>query len=204
MIAPPIKPNIEGLSLTNKNAQSGPKTDSDNIIIPTIADGVVLAPMVIKINPKPTWKKPAKNPKKISWGDIIIFVERKNPIKQELIPAINCAGTISTEEFFLTIIIKIAKVIGIVKAAKFPESSPGVKELPTINKTPVIAKIIEVKVIILIFSFRKIYPKTARNNIWSDIIKFVFATVVLYIAKTYPQKPKDSITPPKKPDNPNE
>ena len=74
-------------------------------MIPTSADGVILAPIVIKINPKPTWKKPAKNPKKI-------------------------------------------------------------------------------------------YPNKAKNNIWRDIIKLVFATVVLYIAKTYPQKPKDNTIPP--------
>ena len=35
-----------------------------------------------------------------------------------------------------------------------------------------------------IFSFRKKYPNIARNKICRDIIKFVFATVVLYIAKT--------------------
>ena len=51
---PPINPKIEGLSLTNKKAHMGPKIDSDNIIIPTVADGVVLAPMVININPNPT------------------------------------------------------------------------------------------------------------------------------------------------------
>ena len=183
-MAPPIKPNIDGLSLTNRNAHTGPKTDSDNIIIPTIADGVVLAPMVIKINPNPTWKKPAKNPKKISFGEIIILFESKKPIIQELIPATNWAGTISTVGYFLTIIIKTAKVIGMVKAAKLPVNSPGVSEFPTITKTPVIAKIIEVKVIALIFSFKKKYPKTARNNIWRDIMKFVLATVVLYIANT--------------------
>ena len=155
MIAPPISPNIEGLSLTNKNAHTGPNTDSESIIIPTMAEGVVLAPIVINIKPKPTWKKPARKPKKISLGDIINLVESKNPIKQELIPATNWAGTISTVGYFLTIIIKIAKVIGIVKAAKFPESSPGVKEFPTITKTPVIAKIIEDKVTELIFSFKK-------------------------------------------------
>ena len=154
-MAPPTSANTDGLSLTNKKAQRGPKTDSDNIIIPTVADGVVLAPIVIKINPKPIWKKPAKKPKKISWYEIIIFVESKNPIKQELIPATNCAGIISTDGYLRTIIIKIAKVIGIVKAAKFPDSSPGDNELPTINRTPVIAKIIEVKVIRLIFSFKK-------------------------------------------------
>ena len=180
----------------------GPNTDSDNIIIPTIAEGVDLAPIVIKINPNPTWKNPAKKPRKISWGEIIILVESKKPIKQELTPATNWAGTISTVGYFLTIIIKTANVIGIVKAARFPDSSPGVKEFPTINKTPDRAKIIEVKVKALIFSFKKKYPKIARNRIWRDIIKLVFATVVLYIAKTYPQNPKDNIIPPIKPGKP--
>ena len=77
MIAPPINPNNEGLSLTNKKAQRGPKTDSDNMIIPTIAEGVVLAPVVININPRPTWKQPATKPKKISCGEIIILDESK-------------------------------------------------------------------------------------------------------------------------------
>ena len=108
----------------------------------------------------------------------------------------------STVGNFLTIIIKIANVIGIVKAAKFPDNSPGVNELPTINNTPVIARIIEVKVIAEIFSFKKKYPNTAKNKIWRDIMKFVLATVVLYIAKTYPQKPKDKIIPPINPGNP--
>ena len=99
-------------------------------------------------------------------------------------------------------IIKTANVIGIEKAAKFPDNSPGVKELPTINKTPDIAKIIDVKVSAVIFSFKKKYPNIAKNNIWSEMMKLVFATVVLYIANTYPQKPKDKIIPPKKPGNP--
>ena len=158
IIAPPINPYVEGLSLTNRKAHKGPNTDSDSMIIPTIAEGVVLAPMVIKINPKPTWKKPAKKPKKISFGEIIIWVESKNPIKQELMPAINWAGTMSTVGNFLTIIINTANVIGIVKAARFPDSSPGVNEFPIITKTPVIAKTIEIKVIVLIFSFKKKYP----------------------------------------------
>ena len=33
-------------------------------------------------------------------------------------------------------------------------------------------------------------------------MKFVFATVVLYIAKTYPQNPDDNIIPPIKPGMP--
>ena len=183
-MAPPIIPNNDGLSLTNKKAHMGPNTDSDNIITPTMADGVVLAPIVINIKPKPTWKKPARKPKKISWGDIIILVESKNPTKHEHTPATNWAGTMSTVGYFLIIIIKIAKTIGIENAARFPDNSPGVSEFPTINKTPVIAKIIEVKVVVLIFSFKKKYPNIERNSIWSEIIKLVFATVVLYIAKT--------------------
>ena len=154
-MAPPINPNVEGLSLTNKNAQIGPRTDSDNIIIPTIADGVLRAPIVIKINPKPTWKKPAKNPKKMSCEEIISLFDKMNPIKHELIPATNCAGTMSTVGNFLTIIISIANVIGIVNAAKFPENSPGDSEFPTIKKTPEIANTIEVRVIAEIFSFKK-------------------------------------------------
>ena len=42
----------------------------------------------------------------------------------------------------------------------------------------------------------------ARNSICSEMIKLVLATVVLYIANTYPQKPKDKITPPMNPGNP--
>ena len=162
----------------------GPRTDSDNIIIPTIAEGVVLAPMVINIKPKPIWKNPAKKPKKMSYGEIIIVGESDKPMRHELIPATNCAGTISTDGNFLTIIIKTAKVIGIVKAAKFPDNSPGDKEFPTINNTPEIAKIIEINVIKLIFSFKKREPNIAKNKIWRDIIKLVLATVVLYMAKT--------------------
>ena len=56
-------------------------------------------------------------------------------------------------------------LMGIVKAARFPDNSPGVKEFPTINKTPVIAKTIEVNVIAEIFSFKKKYPKIAKNKI---------------------------------------
>ena len=183
-MAPPINPNIDGRSLTNKKAQIGPKTDSDNIIIPTIAEDVVRAPVVININPKPIWKNPATNPKKISCGEIIIFVDKKYPIKQQHTPATNCAGTISTVGNFLTIIINTAKVIGIVKAAKFPDNSPGVNEFPTISNTPVIAKIIDINVTAEIFSFKKKNPNIARNKIWSEMIKFVLATVVLYMAKT--------------------
>ena len=86
---PPINVNKEGLSLANRKAHIGPKTDSDNIIIPTIADGVLRAPMVINIKPNPTWKKPAVNHRKISCEEIISFSDNKYPIKHELRPAIN-------------------------------------------------------------------------------------------------------------------
>ena len=135
------------------------------MIIPTIADGVLRAPMVINIKPNPTWKKPAVKPKNISCEEIISFSDNKNPIKHELTPAINWAGTMSTVGNFLTIIIKTANVIGILNAAKFPDISPGDKELPTINKTPVIAKKIEANVIDEIFSFKNKYPNTAKKSI---------------------------------------
>ena len=151
---PPTNVNDAGLSAANRKAHIGPNTDSDNMIIPTIADGVLRAPMVINIKPNPTWKKPAVKPKNISCEEIISFSDNKNPIKHELTPAINWAGTMSTVGNFLTIIIKTANVIGILKAAKFPDISPCDKELPTINNTPVIAKIIEAKVIDEIVSFK--------------------------------------------------
>ena len=44
---------MDGFSLTNIQAHIGPRTASVNIIIPTIAEGVVLAPIVINIKPKP-------------------------------------------------------------------------------------------------------------------------------------------------------
>ena len=92
--------------------------------------------------------------------------------------------------------------MGIEKAAKFPDSSPGVKEFPTIINTPITAKIIDSKVTEEIFSFKKKYPKIAKNKICNEIIKLVLATVVLYMATTYPQKPKDKITPAIKPGKP--
>ena len=53
IIPPPNNTKNGGFSFANSQAHSGPKTASVNIIIPTIADGVFLAPIVIKINPKP-------------------------------------------------------------------------------------------------------------------------------------------------------
>ena len=65
-IVPPIKATKGGFSCKKIQAHIGPRTASVSIIIPTKADVVVLAPIVIKINPNPTWKKPAINARKIS------------------------------------------------------------------------------------------------------------------------------------------
>ena len=51
---PPIKTTIGGFSLMNNHAQRGPSTASVNIMIPTSAAAVVLAPIVINIKPNPT------------------------------------------------------------------------------------------------------------------------------------------------------
>ena len=47
-----------------------------------------------------------------------------------------------------------------------------------LDNTPEIAKIIDVKVIAEIFSFKKKYPNIAKKKFEFDIIKFVLATVV--------------------------
>ena len=86
------------------------------------------------------------------------------PINVAKIPATNCNGIMSTFGYFLTIKIKIANEIGIINATRFPVICPGVKELPNIKIIPVTAKIIQVKVSLEIFSFKKTYPKIAKNN----------------------------------------
>ena len=53
IIQPPNITKIGGFSFANIHAHKGPNTASVSIIIPTIAEGVVLAPIVIKIKPKP-------------------------------------------------------------------------------------------------------------------------------------------------------
>ena len=79
------------------------------------------------------------------------------------IPAKSCNGTMSTFGYFLTIIIKTANELGIIKATIFPDNCPGDKELPTISIIPEIARIIEVKVNLDIFSFKNKYPKIAKK-----------------------------------------
>ena len=53
-IVPPTRTTKGGVSFINNQAQKGPNTASINIIIPTNAEGVVFAPIVININPKPS------------------------------------------------------------------------------------------------------------------------------------------------------
>ena len=65
--------------------------------------------------------------------------------------------------YFLTTKIKTANDIGIKKAAKFPIIWPPDNELPTINKIPAIAKIMDIRVMVEIFSFKKKYPKIAKK-----------------------------------------
>jgi hypothetical protein len=55
----------------------------------------------------------------------------------------------------LSICVKTAKEIGIIKATIFPDICPGVKDDPTIRIIPKIANRIEIKFILDIFSFKK-------------------------------------------------
>ena len=92
-------------------------------------------------------------------GDII------NPTIIAIIPATNWRGIMSTSGNFLTINIKIAKEIGIINATIFPVISPGEIEFPNIKIIPKIANKIQKNVNLEIVSFKKIYPKIAKNNV---------------------------------------
>ena len=59
MIDPPISATNCGTSSKKIHAQKGPKTASVIIKIPTIADKVFFAPIVIRIKPSPSLKKVA-------------------------------------------------------------------------------------------------------------------------------------------------
>ena len=61
-----------GISFINNQAHKGPNTASVNIKTPTTAEGVVCDPIVIKINPNPIWKKPAREAKKRSCKEIAV------------------------------------------------------------------------------------------------------------------------------------
>ena len=70
IIPPPINTLNVGISLINNQAHNGPNTASVSIKIPTVAEGVVCYPIVIRINPKPIRKKPASEAKKRSCEEI--------------------------------------------------------------------------------------------------------------------------------------
>ena len=53
MIDPPIITISVGISFIKSHAHKGPSIASVNIIIPTTAEGVDLAPIVINIKPNP-------------------------------------------------------------------------------------------------------------------------------------------------------
>ena len=153
--APPNITIIGGFSFKKYHAHIGPNTASVNIKIPTIADGVLLAPIVINIKPIPTWKKPAINPRKISFEDTNIVGDKKNPINIANKPAVNWSGNISTFGNFLTTSISTAKDKGITNATILPMVWPEVKLSPINIIIPENAKIIEINVIVEILSFKK-------------------------------------------------
>ena len=68
MTTPPINTLIGGISLKNNHTHRGPHKVSINISKPTVAEAVVLEPMVIHINPSANWGTPSKNPIKRSCG----------------------------------------------------------------------------------------------------------------------------------------
>ena len=70
---PPISTLIGGISFINSQAHKGPNTASVNIKTPTTAEGVVCDPIVMKINPNPIWKKPAREANKRSCKEIDNF-----------------------------------------------------------------------------------------------------------------------------------
>ena len=88
-MAPPKITSNGGISFIKIHAHKGPNTDSVSIKTPTTAAGVVCEPKVIKIKPKPIWKKPASIANKISCKEIAMFPAIKNPITAAETPAIN-------------------------------------------------------------------------------------------------------------------
>ena len=72
----------------------------------------------------------------------------------EKMEAYQIAGIISTFWFFLTIIINVEKLIGIIKATRLPNNVPEDIESPTMIPIPDIAKMIEKKLIKETFSLR--------------------------------------------------
>jgi len=65
--------------------------------------------------------------------------------------------------YFLIIITKIEKFIGIARAIKLPNNDPLEIESPTITPIPDMASTMEKKAINETFSFKIKYPKIAKN-----------------------------------------
>ncbi len=91
----------------------------------------------------------------MSLDETIIVGENNKPIIIAKIPATSCNGIISTSGNFLTIKIKIAKEIGIINATRLPVICPGEIEDPSIKSIPEIARQIQKRVSLVIFSFKK-------------------------------------------------
>ena len=108
----------------------------------------------------------------------------------------------STLLFFLMIITKIAKLMGIASATIFPNKEPVEIESPTITIIPLIARNIEIEPINETFSLKKKNTKIARNIVCVLMIKTTFATVVLLIATTKATKLNDKTNPPNNPGRP--
>ena len=79
IIAPAINTLVGGISLKNNHPQIGPNILSVNINNPTVAAGVVLEPMVTKINPKANCGTPKRNERPKSFRDIIQFSDKIKP-----------------------------------------------------------------------------------------------------------------------------
>ena len=76
IIAPAINTLVGGISLKNNHPQIGPNILSVNINNPTVAAGVVLEPIVTKINPKASCGTPKRNERPKSFWDIIKFSDK--------------------------------------------------------------------------------------------------------------------------------
>ena len=154
IIDPPIKTLIGGISFKNNHTHNGAKMVSASINNPIVTDFVVIDPIVIHTKPNVSWGTPSKKPIKISLFEKLKSLVIKNEINVLEIDAYQIAGTKSKLEFFLIIITSIEKLIGIVKATKLPKRVPPEIESPIITEIPIIASVIERRLIIEIFSLK--------------------------------------------------
>ena len=151
---PPINTLEGGISLKTNQTHKGAKIVSVNISNPIVTDFVVLEPIVMHIKPNVSWGTPNKKPIRISLLEKLNESTIINEYKTLKIEAYQMAGTKSKLAFFLTIMTNIEKLIGIVNATKFPNNVPEEIESPIITVMPNMAKIIESRPIIEIFSFK--------------------------------------------------